>query len=514
MDQQNIKRPSMILIMDGFGLNDSEYGNAIAQADTPALDEIFSKYPGTRISACGHYVGLPDGQMGNSEVGHLNIGAGRIVYQSLSRITMAIEDGSFFENKALMSAIEHVKKNDSALHISGLLSDGGVHSHIEHIKALIDLAEKNGIEKFYVHCYLDGRDVPPRCAVQYIEELEEKLKGTHGRIATVAGRYYAMDRDKRWDREQLAYDAMTLGEGFKVTKATDAVTDAYERDENDEFVKPTVVLDADGKAATVNDGDAIIMANFRPDRARQITRIFVDPDFDGFKREKVIDDLKYICMTEYDATMPNVEIAYPPEKIVNTLGEYISGLGLKQLRIAETEKYAHVTFFFNGGVEAPNPGEDRILVPSPKVATYDLQPEMSAYEVTDRVLEQIEADKYDVIILNFANSDMVGHTGVMEAAIKAIETLNACVPKICDAILEKGGQVLLTADHGNSDVMLDEDGNVVTSHSLNQVPLIHISDSPKKLKSGGKLADIAPTLLHLMGLPVPPEMTGDVLAED
>ena len=348
----------------------------------------------------------------------------------------------------------------------------------------------------------------------YIREIEQKLEGTHGRIATVHGRYYAMDRDKRWEREQLAYDAMTLGKGFTVDNAEKAVTDAYERDENDEFVKPTVVLDAEGKAATVNDGDAIIMANFRPDRARQITRIFVDPEFDGFEREKKIADLKYVCMTEYDATMPNVEIAYPPEKIVNTLGEYISNLGLKQLRIAETEKYAHVTFFFNGGVEAPNPGEDRILVPSPKVATYDLKPEMSAYEVTDRVLEQIEEDKYDVIILNFANSDMVGHTGVMEAAIKAIETLNACVPKICDAILAKGGQVLLTADHGNSDVMLDEDGNVVTSHSLNQVPLIHISDEPKKLKSGGKLADIAPTLLHLMGLPVPPEMTGDVLCED
>lgn len=512
----DIKRPSMILIMDGFGLNDSTYGNAIAQANKPDLDEIFRKYPGTRIHACGHYVGLPDGQMGNSEVGHMNIGAGRIIYQSLSRITMAIEDGSFFQNEAFLHAIEHVKANGSALHISGLLSDGGVHSHIDHMKALIDLAQQNGVEKFYIHCYLDGRDVPPRCAVQYIQEIEQKLAGTHGRIATVHGRYYAMDRDKRWEREQLAYDAMTLGKGFTVDNAEKAVTDAYDRDENDEFVKPTVVLDAEGKAATVNDGDAIIMANFRPDRARQITRIFVDPDFDGFKREKVVNDLKYVCMTEYDATMPNVEVAYPPEKIVNTLGEYISNLGLKQLRIAETEKYAHVTFFFNGGVEEPNPGEDRILVPSPKVATYDLKPEMSAYEVTDRVLEQIESDKYDLIVLNFANSDMVGHTGVMEAAIKAIEALNACVPKICDAILAKGGQVLLTADHGNSDVMLDENGNVVTSHSLNQVPLIHIADKPKNFKPGwdGKLADIAPTMLHLMGLPIPEEMTGDVLVED
>lgn len=515
--EMDIKRPSMILIMDGYGLNDSDYGNAMAKADKPALDEIFRKYPGTRIDACGSHVGLPDGQMGNSEVGHMNIGAGRIVYQSLSRITMAIEDGSFFENKALLKAIAHVKQNGSKLHISGLLSDGGVHSHIEHIKALIDLAKRSGISDILVHCYLDGRDVPPRCAEKYIKEIDEKVREAGGRIATISGRYYAMDRDKRWDRVKKAYDAITLGVGEDAKTPVEAIKNAYERGENDEFVMPTVIHYEDDNAGAENiktaldDGDAMIMANFRPDRAREITRAIVDPEFDGFEREKSVKDLTYVCMTEYDATMPNVEVAYPPEKIVNTLGEYISSLGLTQLRIAETEKYAHVTFFFNGGVEEPNKGEDRILVPSPKVATYDLKPEMSAYEVTDRVIEQIEADKYDLIVLNFANSDMVGHTGVMDAAVKAIETLNDCVPRICDAILEKGGQVLLTADHGNSDVMLDEKGEPVTSHSLNQVPLIHISDDPKELKAGGKLADIAPTMLTLMGLPVPPEMTGTVL---
>lgn len=510
----NNKKPTMLLIMDGFGLNDKVHGNAIAQANKPALDRIFREYPMTRLDACGEAVGLPAGQMGNSEVGHLNIGAGRIVFQELSRITKDAESKHMYENPALRQAMEHAKNSGGTLHLFGLLSDGGVHSHIDHLFALLDMAKEQGLTNISVHCFLDGRDVPPRCAKKYIARLEEKFAALGiGRIASVAGRYYAMDRDKRWDRVQKAYDTMTLANGLTASSGAEAVDSAYARDENDEFVRPTAVLDQDGNSSTVRDGDSIIMFNFRPDRAREITRTFVDPDFDGFRREKIIQDLSYVCMTTYDASMPNVAVAYPPETYKNTLGEYISSLGLKQLRIAETEKYAHVTFFFNGGVEAPNPGEDRILVPSPKVATYDLQPEMSAYEVTDKVLEQIAADKYDMIILNFANADMVGHTGIMPAAVKAIETLNDCVPRIVDAVLEKGGQILLTADHGNADVMLDDDDNVVTAHSLNQVPLVHISGEPHQLADGGKLADIAPTMLTLMDIPVPPEMTGNVLVK-
>ena len=500
-------KPTMLMILDGFGLNPRSEGNAIAQADKPALDQIFAAYPGTKLDACGLAVGLPEGQMGNSEVGHLNIGAGRIVYQELTRITKAIEDGDFFENKALLAAIDHVKQHDSALHLLGLLSDGGVHSHISHLFALLDLAKKEGLTKVFVHCFLDGRDVPPRCANQYIEALQNHMnKIGLGEIAVISGRYYAMDRDKRWDRVEKAYDAMTLGvshAAFEAATGCAAVDAAYLRDENDEFVQPTAT-----GAGVVSDNDAMIMFNFRPDRAREITRAFVDGDFDGFERKKKIENLKYVCMTQYDATMPNVDIAFPPQTLENTFGDYISGKGLKQLRIAETEKYAHVTFFFNGGVEAPADGEDRILVPSPKVATYDLQPEMSAYEVTEKVLEQIKADKYDCIILNFANADMVGHTGIMEAAVAAIEALNACIPKIVDAVLEKDGQILLTADHGNADCMADEDGNVVTAHSLNQVPLFHIAAEPVKLTDGGKLADLAPTMLDLMGLEIPEEMTG------
>lgn len=507
---KNFKRPTMLMILDGFGINQETYGNAIAQAHTPALDRIFSTYPKTTLKACGLSVGLPEGQMGNSEVGHLNIGAGRIVYQELTRITKEIEDGSFEANPVLNRAISHTLQNGSALHLLGLLSDGGVHSHIRHLLALIDLAAKKGVAELYVHCFLDGRDVPPRCAKTYISQLEEHMKKTGlGKIATVAGRYYAMDRDKRWERVVRAYDAMTLREGFQAQTAAEAVSAAYEREENDEFVQPSCVLGGQ----PVKDGDAMIMFNFRPDRAREITRAFAADQFDGFARGKVIHNLFYVCMTQYDAQMPNVEVAYPPQTLKATLGEYLADLGLTQLRIAETEKYAHVTFFFNGGVEAPNRNEDRVLIPSPKVATYDLQPEMSAYLVTDKVLEEIASDKYDVIILNFANADMVGHTGVMEAAIAAIEALDKCVPRIVDAVLEKDGQILLTADHGNADQMLDKDGAVVTAHSLNDVPLLHIARSPVRLAGGGKLADLAPTLLDLMGLEIPAEMTGRSLAE-
>lgn len=503
------KRPTMLMILDGFGLNPRREGNAVAAANTPNLDGIFAKYHHTQLSACGLAVGLPEGQMGNSEVGHLNIGAGRVVYQELTRITKAAEDGSLFENPALNNAMDHALANNSALHFFGLLSDGGVHSHIIHLFALLDMAKKKGLKKVLVHCFLDGRDVPPRCANQYIKSLQSHMDTLGiGEIATICGRYYAMDRDKRWDRVEKAYDAMTLGHGFETATGCAAVDSAYERGENDEFVQPSVT-----GAGTVNDGDAIIMYNFRPDRAREITRAFADPAFDGFIRKKTVKNLKYVCMTQYDASMPGVEVAFPPQTLVNTFGDYIASLGLSQLRIAETEKYAHVTFFFNGGVEAPAPKEDRILVPSPKVPTYDLQPEMSAPEVTSQVLARIAEEKYDCIILNFANADMVGHTGIMDAAVKAVETLDTCVPQIVDAVLAKGGQILLTADHGNADCMIDEEGNAVTAHSLSPVPLVHIASDPKELSDGGRLCDIAPTLLDLMGLEKPAEMTGRSLVK-
>lgn len=524
-----MKTTTMLMILDGFGLNDSDYGNAIAAAKTPNLDRIFSTYPMTRLDASGLAVGLPEGQMGNSEVGHLNIGAGRIVYQELTRITKAIEEGIFFDNQPLNHACDHVLASqnagkDSALHLFGLLSDGGVHSHLTHLFALIRLAKRRGIQRIYVHCFMDGRDVPPTSGIDYIHQLEDFMASEGlGKVGIVSGRYYAMDRDKRWDRLELAYDALTLGQGQTASSGADAVQTAYDRGETDEFILPTVCCpakDADADPGVdpipgtdvdclVRDGDAVIMFNFRPDRAREITRAFVDPDFDGFARKKTIQNLFYVCMTQYDAEMPNIEVAFPPHRLTNTLGEYISGQGLHQLRIAETEKYAHVTFFFNGGVEEPNPLEDRILIPSPKVATYDLQPEMSAFMVTEKVLAEIESSNYDLIILNFANADMVGHTGVFDAAVKAVEALDDCVKRIADAVLGVGGQILLTADHGNADNMLDEKGNVVTAHSTNQVPLVHIAHQPvAAFKDGGKLADIAPTLLHLMGLAVPPEMTG------
>ncbi|MCQ2547745.1 MAG: 2,3-bisphosphoglycerate-independent phosphoglycerate mutase [Clostridia bacterium] len=500
-------RPSMLMILDGFGLNEEEKGNAVAAAKTPNLDKIFQSYPKTKLQASGHYVGLPDGQMGNSEVGHLNIGAGRIVYQELTNISNKIENGQFFENPALIEAMEHVKSNCSTLHLMGLLSDGGVHSHIDHLLALLDMAKKRGVAQVVVHCFLDGRDVPPKSAMTYMMKLQDHMREISlGQIGVVSGRFYAMDRDKRWDRLELAYDALTLGQGEYAGSGITAIKAGYMLEQTDEFLVPTCVGET-----TVDDGDSIIFFNFRPDRAREITRAFVDENFDGFERKKIVKDLCYVCMTQYDATMPNVLVAYPPERINNTLGEYVAKQGLHQLRIAETEKYAHVTFFFNGGVEEENPGEDRILVPSPKVATYDLQPEMSAYTVTEKLLEAIKTDKYDLIILNFANADMVGHTGVFEAAVKAIEALDDCVQQIVDLVLEKDGQILLTADHGNADKMLDDNGNLVTSHSLNPVPLVHIANKPQEFKGEGKLADLAPTLLKLMGLEVPAEMTGEAL---
>ena len=498
----------MLLILDGFGINPKKEGNAIAAAHTPNLDQLFQHYPYTTLQASGLAVGLPEGQMGNSEVGHLNIGAGRIVYQELTRITKSIEDGDFFENAVLKAAMERARKT-GRLHLAGLLSDGGVHSHIKHLSALLRMAQKEQVPEVFLHAFLDGRDVPPRCAASYLEAFSEEASGLGiGRIATVSGRYYAMDRDRRWERVQLAYDAMTSGTGEHAETAAKALENAYARGENDEFVRPTVI---DGSFQPIEDNDAVIFFNFRPDRAREITRALVCEDFDGFSRTKKAGNLCYVCMTQYDAEIPGVLIAFPPETLKNTLGEYISGLGLRQLRIAETEKYAHVTFFLNGGVEAPNRNEDRLLIPSPKVLTYDLKPEMSAFEVTDAVLEKISENLYDLIILNFANADMVGHTGVFEAAVAAVEALDTNVKRIADAVLAKGGQILLTADHGNADVMADESGNIVTAHSLNPVPLVHISNAPRELLPGGKLCDIAPTLLTLMNLPIPKEMTGKIL---
>lgn len=507
-----MKKPTLLMILDGFGLNESSYGNAVKQARTPHIDSYLENYPNSIAHASGLDVGLPPGQMGNSEVGHLNIGAGRIVYQELTRISKAIEDGDFFENPVFLDAIENVKSHDSALHLWGLLSDGGVHSHNTHLYALLKLAKNAGLQKVFVHCFLDGRDVPPSSAAQYIEALEQEMKAIGvGKIATIAGRYYAMDRDNRWERVSTAYEALVLGQGEFASSAGEAIQNSYSKNVVDEFVVPTVICEDGHPIGTVHPHDSIIMFNFRPDRAREITRSFVDPEFTGFERKRGFFPVHYVCMTQYDATMPNVYVAYTPQTLTNTLGEYISSLGLKQLRIAETEKYAHVTFFLNGGIEKPYAGEDRILIPSPKVATYDLQPEMSAIEVTDRLIEEIKREYYDLIIVNFANADMVGHTGVMEAAIKAVETVDACVGRIVETVIEYDGQILLTADHGNSDEMLDADGNVVTAHSTNPVPLILINAAEEFGITEGRLADLAPTLLHMMGIPQPEEMEGKSL---
>ncbi|MBC8534744.1 2,3-bisphosphoglycerate-independent phosphoglycerate mutase [Yeguia hominis] len=503
-----MKKPLILIIMDGFGIAPPE-GNAIAAANTPNLDRLFRENPCTQIGASGMDVGLPDGQMGNSEVGHTNIGAGRIVYQELTRITKSIADGDFFQNEAFLGAIDSAVKNGTALHLIGLLSDGGVHSHNSHLYALVELAKRRGLKKVYVHALLDGRDVPPTSGKEYVAELGEKLKEIGvGEIATVMGRYYAMDRDNRWDRVEKAYAAMVYGEGLKADCPVCAVEESYKNDVTDEFVVPTVCTEG----AEIGANDSIIFFNFRPDRAREITRTFVDPDFQGFVRKKGYFPVHYVCMTQYDATMPNVEVAFKPQSLENTFGKYISDKGLTQLRIAETEKYAHVTFFFNGGVEKQYPNEDRKLINSPKVATYDLKPEMSAYEVTDTLLGCIAEDKYDVIILNYANCDMVGHTGVFDAAKAAAETVDVCVGKVVDAILAKGGVALITADHGNADKMYEPDGSPFTAHSTNPVPFCVIG-YPCKLREGGRLADIAPTMLKILGLPQPAEMTGKSLAE-
>lgn len=498
-----MKKPLILIIMDGFGFGGHK-GNAIEAAKTPNLDRLFANYPLTRIGASGMDVGLPDGQMGNSEVGHTNIGAGRVVYQELTRITKAVGDGSFFENEALLKAMRNVKEKGTALHILGLLSDGGVHSHNSHLYAILEMAKRQGVQKVYVHALLDGRDVPPSSGKEYVRACVAKMKEIGiGKIATVMGRYYAMDRDNRWERVEKAYAAMVYGEGNRCTCPVQAVQDSYDANVTDEFVVPTVCAEN----AQISANDSVIFFNFRPDRAREITRCFVDESFDGFSRKKGFFPLYYVCMTQYDATMPNVDIAFRPQSLKNTFGEYISDKGLTQLRIAETEKYAHVTFFFNGGVEKTYPGEDRVLVASPKVATYDLQPEMSAYEVTDQCIQRIESGQYDVIILNFANCDMVGHTGVFEAAVKAVEAVDTCVGRVTDAIAKMGGVSLITADHGNADKMVAEDGEPFTAHTTNPVPFCVVG-YPCKLRTGGRLADIAPTMLKVMGLPQPEEMDG------
>ena len=502
-----MKKPVILMILDGFGvgLEAEKRGDAIKAAKKPNIDKLFAENPVTKIGASGRDVGLPDGQMGNSEVGHTNIGAGRIVYQELTRITKSIEDGEFFENEALLKAVDNAAQEGKALHIMGLLSNGGVHSHNTHMYAIVELAKKKGVKNVYVHAFLDGRDVPPTSGKDFVEECANKLKEIGlGKIATVMGRYYAMDRDNRWDRVEKAYSAMVYGEGNKACCPVKAVEESYANDVTDEFVVPTVCEEN----ATVKPGDSIVFFNFRPDRAREITRTFVDPEFKGFERKNGFFPLTYVCMTQYDASMPNVEVAFKPQSLKNTIGEYISNKGMTQLRIAETEKYAHVTFFFNGGVEQPYEGEDRILVKSPAVATYDLQPEMSAYEVTDKLVAAIKTGKYDMIILNYANCDMVGHTGVFEAAVKAVEAVDECVGKVVTAIREMDGVALITADHGNADKMIDTDGSPFTAHTTNLVPFCVVG-YPCELREGGRLADIAPTMLKIMGLPQPAEMTGE-----
>lgn len=506
-----MKKPVVLTIMDGFGYTPNTEGNAIYLAGTPNIDRFSEKYPHTLIEASGLDVGLPTGQMGNSEVGHTNIGAGRIVYQDLTRVTKSITDGDFFENKALVSAMENAK--DKSLHILGLVSDGGVHSHIYHLKALIDMAKKKGIKNVYVHAFTDGRDTDPQSAGGYIEDLEKHMEEVGvGKIASISGRYYAMDRDKRWERVEKAYDAIVRAVGNKADSPSDCIRNSYLEGVVDEFIVPTVIMEDSNPVGKVEEGDSIIFFNFRPDRARELTRAIVDVDFEGFERERV--DTKYVCMTTYDATIEGVDIAFGPEKIINSLGEYISDNGKNQLRAAETEKYAHVTFFFNGGVEKPFDGEDRLLIPSPKVATYDLQPEMSAYKLLEKLLKALDEDKYDFIAVNFANPDMVGHTGSIEATEKAIKVVDECVGKLFDKVIGLGGSGIITADHGNAEVMVDlETKRPITSHSTNPVPFIVVGEEFKdvELLDDGRLSDIAPTVLTMMKMEQPEEMTGHSL---
>lgn len=508
------KKQHMLIIMDGVGLNDELEGNAFKQANTPNLDRLIKEYPNASLDCKGLAVGLPVGQMGNSEVGHMSIGAGRVIYQDLTLISKEIDEGKFFENVALNEAITHAKENKSALHLMGLLSDGGVHSHINHLYALLKLAKYKGLTDVYVHAFMDGRDTPPTSGMDYLKKLEEKIKEIGiGKIATISGRYYAMDRDNRWERETLAYNAMVFGEGNKFKTVQKAIENSYEAQEFDEFVKPLVITDEVGEpVGKISDNDSVIFFNFRPDRAREMTRAITDDDFDSIDRRGAkLQNIKFVTMTEYDESIKNVVVAYKKEPIINTLGEYLSKKGKVQLRIAETEKYAHVTFFFNGGEEKTYNGEDRILVPSPKVATYDMQPEMSAYEITDKVIDVIEEEKYDAIILNFANGDMVGHTGNMEKTIKAVETVDECVGKIVQVLEKLGGEAIITADHGNCEQMIDlKTGEAVTSHTTNRVPIIVTSKRVKGIESGA-LTDIAPTLLELMGIEAPSEMTGKSL---
>ena len=509
-----MKKPTVLLILDGYGERKEKDGNAIALANTPVMDKLKKEFPYVEGQASGLFVGLPDGQMGNSEVGHMNMGAGRIVYQELTRITKAIEDGDFFENKALKEAVEHCKKENSALHFMGLVSSGGVHSHIGHIYGLLELAKRAGLKKVYLHAFLDGRDTPPDSGKSFLMDVEKKMQELGvGEIATISGRYYAMDRDKNYDRVEKAYRAMVDGTGEKASSVVEAIDASYAKKVYDEFVLPTVI-EKDGAVHTVSDGDAMIFFNFRPDRAREICHAFCDDEFNFFNRgprKKVF----FVCFTDYDPTIPNKRVAFEKEEIHNTLGEVVSNLGKNQLRIAETEKYAHVTFFFNGGKEEPYENEDRILVPSPKeVPTYDLKPEMSCYTVTEKLTEAIRSGKYDLVVANFANPDMVGHTGVLSAAIKAIEVVDECMGKVVDAVESMHGNLFILADHGNADIMIDEKtGEPYTAHTTNPVPFILVSEEKHKLREGGCLADVAPTLLELMGIPQPKEMTGKSLLE-
>ncbi len=507
------KKPYVLMIMDGFGINPNPKANAVAMANKPVLDSLVKEYPFVEGAASGLAVGLPDGQMGNSEVGHMNMGAGRIVYQELTRITKAIEDGDFFKNEELVEAFENAKKNGKSVHLWGLLSDGGVHSHNTHLYALLEMAKKLGVENVYVHCFLDGRDTSPTSGKDFIAELEDKIKEIGvGKIASISGRYYAMDRDNRWDRVEKAYRALTRGEGNEAASAKEAIEASYAADKTDEFVVPCVIKENGKPVATVSDGDSVIFFNFRPDRAREMTRVFCADEFDGFDRgERIKTD--YVCFVQYDDTIPNTKIAFKKEELKNTFGQFLADHGMTQARIAETEKYAHVTFFFNGGVEEPNPGEDRILVKSPKVATYDLQPEMSAPEVCDKLCASIRSGKYDVIIINFANPDMVGHTGVLDAAVKAVETVDTCVGKAVEAVKEMDGVLFICADHGNCEQEINyETGEPLTSHTTNPVPFILVNADPKYgLREGGKLCDIVPTIIELMGMEKPDEMTGESL---